>query len=447
MSMLAVKDPFSIAADIFDPPDWHPADRADPLPHQIPPSRLGQDGKLWLLEAGRGSGKTEACSRYFCRYMRKHPGARGRIIAPTLGDAVEACIEGPSGILAMDPEVRWIPSAPGGSKLKWPNGSEALVIGTNAPKDVERLRAGGNRDIDWWEEMAANPYLKEAWDQAAFGLRLGKFPHSIASSTPRNTKAYRAIRDMPETILTKASMFDNIEHLPESFIAMMKKKYEGTRLGRQELYGELLEDIDGAFWKSAMIQDALWKKEIRDLPDMVDLVVAIDPAASSNSEADDTGIIVAGLGTDGYGYVLADRTVHEDPEGWGRAAVDAYREYRADRIVGEVNNGGEMVGHVISTIDPTIPFKKVHASRGKALRAEPVATLYGNGTEMFPTQIRHVPGLTDLEDQLTTWVPGEGNSPDRLDALVWALTDIFFEEHESEEILEDWEPVRIGAAL
>jgi phage terminase large subunit-like protein len=441
----AVLDPFSIAADIFDPPEWEPEDRPPPLAHQIPPDNIGtDDNKLWLLEAGRGSGKTEACSRYFCKFMRKYPNARARIIAPTLGDAVEACIEGPSGILAMDPEARWIPSAPGGSKIKWPNGSEALVIGTNAPKDVERLRAGGNRHLDWWEEMAANPYLKDAWDQAAFGLRLGEFPHAIASSTPRNTKAYRAIRNMDETILTKASMFDNIEHLPESFITMMRKKYEGTRLGRQELYGELLEDIDGAFWKAAMIADALYGGE---LPDMVDLVIAVDPAVSSNSEADDTGIIAAGLGTDRYGYVLGDHTCHEDPESWARIAVEAYHHYRADRIVAEVNNGGDMVEAVIRAVDPTVPFKKVHASRGKATRAEPVATLYGNGTDFFPTQIRHVPNLTELEDQLTTWVPGESNSPDRLDALVWALTDIFFSEQETEDIVEDYEPIRIGVAL
>ena len=438
-------DPFAIAADIFDPPGWVSAAHPELSPHQLPPEgKPGKDWQLWLLEAGRGSGKTEACAQYYTKFMRKNPGARGRIIAPTFGDAVEACVDGPSGLLTVDPEITWSPSAPGGAKVRWPNGSEALVIGTNAPKDVERLRAGGNRHIDWWEEMAANPYLRDAWDQAAFGLRLGEYPHAIASTTPRNTPQYKAIRKMPDTVVVKASMFDNLANLPDSFIQMMKKKYEGTRLGRQELYGELLEDVDGAFWKAAMIADALWGNPV---PDLIDVVVAVDPAASSSGEADDTGIIVAGLGTDGYGYVLGDYTCHLDPEGWANMAVDAYRKHKADRIVAEVNNGGDMVGAVIAAVDPLVPFKKVHASRGKATRAEPVATLYGNGTDLFPTQVRHVPNLTELEDQLTTWVPGESNSPDRLDALVWALTDIFFEEHETEMIVEDYEPVSIGVTL
>lgn len=446
-------DPFAIAADIFDPPQWEPKDRNPLGDHQKPPAGIpGKDWQLWLLEAGRGAGKTEACARYFCAFMRAHPGARGRIIAPTLGDAVEACIEGPSGILAIDPEARWVAGAAGGSKIYWPNGSQALVLGTHTKKDVDRLRAGGNRHLDWWEESAANNWLKEAWDQAAFGLRLGEFPHSIMSTTPRSTKAYKAIRKMAKATksLTKASMFDNLANLSAEFIKTMKEKYEGTRLGRQELYGELLEDVEGALWKRGSLDLALFRDA---LPDMAVSVTAIDPAATSKADADDTGIIVAGIGLDGWGYVLADRTCHLDPTGWGRRAVEAYREFRCDRIVAEVNNGGEMVRHVIETIDPNVPFKAVHASRGKATRAEPVSALYGelpskeNGQQGRDGIVRHVGGLSELEDQLTTWVPGDEDSPDRLDALVWALTDLFFEEHEEEEYVEEWEPVQIGVSL
>ena len=243
-------DPFALAADIFDPPAWSPEGRPPLEPHQIPPSG---DWTLWLLEGGRGCGKTEACARYFATWMRCHPGHRGRIIAPTFGDAVEACISGPSGLLAIDPGIRWLPSAPGGSKVCWPNGSEALVLGTPFPRDVDRLRAGGNRHLDWWEEMAANTLLSKAWDQAALGLRLGAHPHSIASTTPRTTVDYRKIRSQPGVERTHATLFDN-PHNPAEWVERMRARYEGTRLGRQELGGEMIDDVEGALWKRAWLE-------------------------------------------------------------------------------------------------------------------------------------------------------------------------------------------------
>lgn len=440
------------AADIIDPPAWEPTDRPPLEEHQVPPTKLGRPGgpSLWLLEAGRGAGKTEACSHYYTKFMRKNPGARGRIIAPTFGDAVEACVRGPSGVKTIDPEVEWIPGADGGSKLVWPGGAEAVVLGTPFPKDVERLRALGNRHIDWWEEMAANVNLADAWDQAAMGLRLGDNPHAIGSTTPRSTKEYRAIRDMGETELTKATMFDN-PHNPESFIKVMKKKYEGTRLGRQELYGELLEDVVGALWTRKMIDHRRFMGEKKTLPDMVVIVVAVDPAATSSDKADDTGIIICGLGDDGRGYVLEDATCHLSPDGWGNRVVDRYNKWEADYVVGEVNNGGEMVEHVIATVDSDVPFKAVHASRGKATRAQPIASLYGSfeedGTRVREGYISHFGGFAELEDQLVTWVPGDEDSPDRLDALVWGMTELFLEEGEEEVVEEEYEPVRIGADI
>lgn len=404
-------DPFAIAADLLDPPPWEAVGRPKLEPHQIPP-----DGEwdLWLLEAGRGAGKTEACSRYFNAYMRANPGHRGRIIAPTFGDAVEACITGPSGIQSMDPDVRFLSSAPGGAKLVWPNGSEALVLGTYAPRDVDRLRAGGNRHIDWWEEMAANPQLKDAWDQAAFGLRMGDHPHSIASTTPRSIEAYREIRTTAGVRLVNGvSMFDN-PHNPKSFIDRMKAKYEGTRLGRQELYGELLDDTPGALWKRKHFDQA----RVEKAPDLTAVVVAIDPAATSGPTADDTGIIIAGLGVDSHAYVLADKTCHLAPKGWATRAVRGYSEFDGDRIVAETNNGGEMVKEVIRAVDASVPYKSVTASRGKQTRAQPVSALYEQG------RVHHVGAFPELEDECCTWVPGEEKSPDRLDALVWAITDL-----------------------
>ncbi|HUR86330.1 MAG TPA: terminase family protein [Solirubrobacteraceae bacterium] len=220
--------------------EWQPKGRAALEPHQIAPAG---DWSLWLLEGGRGSGKTEACSRYFATYMRTHPGARGRIIAPTFGDAAESCILGPSGLLSVDPEIRWAPSDPGGAKVFWPNGSQALVLGTPTPRDVDRLRAGGNRHIDWWEEMAANAQLSDAWNQAALGLRLGERPHSIASTTPRSTGAYRRIRATRGTVFTRGTLFDN-PHNPADWVEQMRERYADTHMGRQELGGELLTESE-----------------------------------------------------------------------------------------------------------------------------------------------------------------------------------------------------------
>jgi phage terminase large subunit-like protein len=410
MSTVAAADPpdfFLAAADLLAPAKWEPEDRPPLLPHQIPPPGPWD---LWLLEGGRGSGKTEACSRYFARYMREHPGARGRIIAPTNGDAIEACVRGPSGLLSIDPGIKFVSSSAGGGKCKWPNGSEALVIGTAAPRDVERLRAGGNRDLDWWEEMAANPQLGPAWDQAAFGLRSGR-PHSIASTTPRPTKDYVALREMPGVVLTHATLEEN-PHNPPEWIARMKARYGATRLGRQELDGELIGDTPEALWKRAFFEHRV------SAADCVRIVVGVDPAMTSGARADDTGIVVAGIDAAGRFYVLADETCHESPDGWAKRVAESVDRWQASCVVVEVNNGGELVTEVLRAARSNLPIRTVSAHTGKHTRAEPVALLYERGL------VSHVGSFPSLEDECCTWVAGAGSSPDRVDALVWAITEL-----------------------
>lgn len=428
-------DPRAIAVDILYPEAWEVQGRPELERHQRPPS--GDDWALWLLEAGRGAGKTEACARYFARYMRRHPGTRARIIAPTYDDAVESCVKGPSGLRAMDPSIRFVVQ-PGGSKVIWPNGSEALVLGTPFPRDVDRLRAAGNRHLDWWEEAAANPQLGDAWDMAQLGLRLGARPHSIASTTPRNTAAYRRFsgrtegdKKVEDVVRTHGTMFDN-PHNPPWWVDRMRRRYESTRLGRQELLGELIEDVEGALWSRAQLEAC----RVSEAPELAVCVVAVDPAATSGEDADDTGIIVVARGVDGDGYVLADRSCHLAPEGWAQRSVRAYRNFDADRVTGETNNGGEMVEAMIRTVDKSVPFKAVHASRGKTTRAEPVSSLFGpkTPTDKRPPRFHLVGGFPELEDQLCTWVQGD-DSPDRLDAMVWGGTDVMLEKEGS------WRPL------
>lgn len=379
-------DPLTLWADELAPPEWEPVDRPPLLAHQVPPPG---DWDLWIEMGGRGSGKTEGCARYFSRWMRMHPGHRGRIIAPSFGDAVESCIEGPSGLLSIDPEVRFVATAPGGAKVRWPNGSEAVVIGTWSPRDVERLRASGNRHLDWWEELAANPQFdpanaregQTAWDLAEFGLRLGDRPHAIASTTPRSRPKLRALLAQPGTVTTHATIHDN-PHLSERIKARLVERYQGTRIGRQELDGELLEEVEGALWNALMVSDA---HDLcpHPLPELTRIVVAVDPATTSTATSDETGIVVAGriAGTPDRAVLLADLSGRMSPDVWGKRTVRAFRDHHADRIVYEANQGGDMVALTIRAAAqslglPTPPMKPIHASHGKSARAEPVAALY-----------------------------------------------------------------------
>ncbi|MEW6223181.1 MAG: terminase family protein [Chloroflexota bacterium] len=437
-------NPFQIAAGLFEQGAAVRAKAWTPEPYQRRP-----DGawRYWLLVAGRGTGKSDTGSFDMVRHVREDPPClrgpiphRMSIIAPTLGDAVEACWKAPAGISVHEPRARIVQTG-GGTIIRFPGGSEAKLFGAFTPDDVERLRAGGNRCRIWAEELAAWRYLDEAWDQAMFGLRLGPDPRVVVTTTPKPRKKLKELLADPRSVraLTadgRIPTTDDNPHLPEDIRRELYKLFGGTRKGRQELGGEMLDDVPGALWR----RETLDVMRVREHPDLVRVVVAVDPEATSSEDSAETGILVVGMGivpahpvTDPalaeahppvrhlHGFVLEDATLRGTPREWGSAAVTAYHRNRADLIVGEVNNGGEMVEFVIRTVDQRVPFKAVHASRGKAIRAEPVSSLYEQ------LLVSHVGEFPMLEDQLCEWVPGEGDSPDRLDAVVWGFTELAFE--------------------
>ncbi|MGW2210127.1 terminase large subunit domain-containing protein [Streptomyces sp. NPDC001781] len=402
-------------------------DRWTPYPWQVPPDHIETLG-WWLQLGGRGTGKTDGCARYMVAHVNGPPcddrlpgGHRMAIIAPTQGDAAEACVNGPSGLKAHDPRVT-LRQTTGGTFARWPSGAEAKLFGCHTPDDVERLRAGGNRCLVWMEEVAAQRRLGEAITHSEMGLRIGPNPHYIASTTPKPRTELIALTKRADVVMTRGRTRDAV-HLPQEQRDKLIAKYKGTRTEAQELDGILLEDIEGALWSRAGLDAA----RVGAAPTLASVVVAMDPAATSTDDADEMGIIVAGRGAayipdrNGFprqhGYVLDDLSGRMPPIEAARKAIRAYHEHRADAIVAEVNNGGEWIGTVVRQVDPTVNYRTVTASRGKATRAEPVAAL----TDQHSAHI--VGSLPDLEEQLVTWVPGD-DSPDRLDAYVWALTDL-----------------------
>ena len=350
-------------------------------------------------------------------------GHRVAIVAPTLGDATEACVNGPSGLRKHHPGVRLV-SRLGGTFVVWPSGAEAKLFGAYGPEDVERLRAGGNRCWAWCEELAAWPKLDDCYDHLQFGLRLGPHPRAVASTTPKPRTLIKAlVADRAHVAVTRATTADN-PHLAERVRERYYARYGGTRLGRQELGGELLDEIEGALWTLAMLDDRRAAP-----PDLARCVVAVDPSGGSDPENDEQGIVACGLGADGRGYVLADRSCKLSPDGWGRRAVQAYVDFSADAIIGEANYGGDMVAAVVKTaaraMGVSVVYKAVHASRGKAVRAQPISALYEQG------RVSHCEVLAELEEELTSWTPESGRSPNRLDALVWALTELMVKDQRS----------------
>lgn len=432
MSDLAI-DPellqaFEFAAESFAPKGDH---EWEPLPHQIPPD---PPWLLWMLFGGRGSGKTAASAKYFHDHVYGPPCLPGipgghwpAIVAPTLGDAVTSCVMGPSGLIVHDRKVKVL-NRPGGIIARWGNGVEAKLFGAHSPEDVERFRAGGNRCIVWCEEMAAWRYLEESWQQIRYGLRSGPRPHAIASTTPRPKKLIRELVKADNVVITKGNTASN-PHLPQDIKDGLYNDYGETRMGRQELEGEILEDVEGALWTNEVL-DATRILDAEILPEMNKVAVGVDP--SITTYGDECGITVGGMvwqwnrpfiqrPESTHGFILADCSMQGGPHEWARRAVAAYHEWQADLIVAESNQGGEMVRETIWGIDENVPVKLVSASKGKKARAEPVANLWYQGRAHI------VNSLQKLEDQMTTWDPYDPDpswSPDRMDSAVWLLTEL-----------------------
>ena len=378
------------------------------------------DWSYWLILAGRGFGKTRTGAEVVRQWAKTNKYVN--LIGATTDDARDIMIEGESGIMSVCPPDERPTYVKHARKLVWPSGCVSLIFTADEP---ERLR-GKQHEKLWGDELGAWRY-PEAWDQAKFGLRLGPKPQAIITTTPRPTKIMRELVRDPHCHLTRGSTYDNKANLAPTFFSEIITKYEGTRLGRQELMAELLEDTPGALWRRSQIDEM--RIPLEDLPPMHRIVVAVDPAISTNDESNETGIVVVGVGEpeeDGEpkGYVLEDVTGVFTPDEWGKRVNSMWVKWSADCIVAEKNQGGNMVEHVIRSVTQTAKVKLVHASVGKMTRAEPASALYEQG------RIHHVGCHDDLEDQMVSFTSDfdrklQGYSPDRVDALVWALTELF----------------------
>lgn len=385
-------------------------------PEQLPPRG---DWRIWLVMAGRGFGKTRLGAEWVRRVAADHPDARIALVGASLGDARAVMVEGESGILACSPPRRRPRFEPSLRRLVWPNGAQATIYSAGEP---ESLR-GPQHSHAWCDEIAkwdnAAQRAEQSWNNLLLGMRLGENPQALATTTPRAVPLLMQLLDQEDAIITRGRTQDNLANLPARFLKDMRRSFGRSALARQELDGELLTDIEGALWTRAMIETA---REAMAGAQPVRTVIGVDPPASAAGDA--CGIIVAQLGEDGVARILADATVHRaSPEKWARAVAEAAATWRADRVVAEANQGGAMVESVLRAANVALPIRLVHASVGKAARAEPVAALYETG------RVRHVGAFPALEDQLCGLVAGgayqgPGRSPDRADAAVWALTEL-----------------------
>lgn len=398
-------------------------------PKQIEPPG---DWRFWLILAGRGFGKTKTGAQWVCKRAAANPRAIVALVAETAADARDVMVEGESGILASSPPWFTPHYEPSKRRLTWPNGARATTYSADEPKQLR-----GPQHTDAWGDELAKWRYPDAWDQLCMGLRLGDNPRAIVTTTPRPTPIIKELIGNRLCHVTRGTTYENRGNVAPQWLADTLSKYEGTRLGRQELDAEILDDAPGALWQRGQIDG----DRVHTFPEMLRVVVAIDPSVSSESESAETGIIVAGVGTDHHGYVLADGSlIRPTPEAWGSAAIALYHTHEADRIIGEVNNGGDLVESNIRAIEKAdlVSFKQVRASRGKQVRAEPIAALYEQH------RVHHVGMFPVLEDQLCQWEPMTSTwSPNRLDALVWALTELMLgDEYGGEVHLPDVEGSR-----
>ncbi len=386
-------------------PFWARAD-------QLPPEG---DWTTWLVLGGRGAGKTRTGAEWVREEVTRGRAGRIALVGETYNDVREVMIEGPSGLRSLstgDERPRYEATR---RRLLWPNGAVAQAFSATEPDGLR----GPQFDAAWTDELAKWRYADAAWDMLQFGLRLGERPRQVVTTTPRPVPILKRLLADASTVTSRATTRMNRAHLAEAFLGQVIARYEGTRLGRQELDAELIDDNPDALWQREGIERTRVRREL----EMRRIVIAIDPPVTAGPDADECGIIIAGLGADGRGYVLDDRSGGGlSPLAWARRAAEAFRFHQADRIVAEANQGGDMVSTIMRQVMPDAPVKLVRATRGKRARAEPVAALYEQG------RVSHVGAFAKLEDQLCDHVPGEGaKSPDRLDALVWALTELMLD--------------------
>jgi len=384
---------------------------------------------IWLILAGRGFGKTRTGAEFVRKKVENGKWGRVGLIGRTAADVRDVMVEGESGILACSPPWFRPKYEPSKRRLTWPNGAIATTYSADEP---DALR-GPQHDGLWIDEPAAWQY-EDTYDQAMFGLRLGRNPQCVATTTPRPTKLIRMLVTAKTTHVTTGTTYENEENLAPTFFQQVVGRYQNTRLGRQELLAQLLEDAEEALWKRESMIEAY---RVTEFPDLIRVVVGVDPATADPSKKhslddDDnaeTGIVVAGIAANGHGYVLDDRSLQSSPLTWAKEVVTAYHKYKGDRVIGEQNNGGALVEANIRSVDKQISYKEVWASRGKYIRAEPIASFYEQG------KVHHVGMFPLLEDQMAQWEPLTGQkSPDRLDALVWALTELMGEMSAGEHV-------------
>ncbi len=367
---------------------------------------------IWYINAGRGWGKTVAGAYAVNKLVAEGKCKYPILIGPTAGDVRDTMIEGPTGILATSHKDFMPEYEPSKRRITWPNGVKAITFSAEKPARVR----GGNFDLGWLDEIATWQYLKETWDMYKMAVRLSKRPRTIITTTPKPIKLLKEIKGRESTIVTIGTTFDNTS-LSEEYIKDLRRDYDGTRIGLQEIYAKDLEEAEGALWNRDLIDETRIKSG--EEPEMRRIVIALDPAGGNTENSDDMGVIVAGLGENSHGYIFEDLSGRMSPGEVAQRGINAYILWGADRIVAEANFGGDWIELPLRQLLPNVSYRKLHASRSKQARAEPVAALYEQ------KRVHHVGTFEELEDQLCGWEPNTGQrSPDRLDALVWAITEL-----------------------
>lgn len=372
--------------------------------HPLPEMRR-DDWLIWYIKAGRGWGKTQTGAGWVSKISAT--ASRIAVVAEDFGKGRDICIEGESGLKSLIPDLDWNRSI---GEMRFPSGARGKLF---SAEDPDQLR-GPNNYAAWCDEMSSWRYLKETWDQLMFTMRKGQ-SQTVVTTTPKPSPFAKGIQRRPETVLTLGTTYDNIDNLSGAFITNIVKPYEGTTLGRQELEAQDIDDVPGALWTRKLIEDN--RRVMPDRGRLARIAIGVDPAASATEGSDETGIIGAARDIDGHAYVLDDKSLKASPHGWATEAINLFKKLEGDRIIAEANNGGDMVAHTLRSVENNIPLTLVHASRGKIARAEPISALYERGL------VHHVGAFPLLEDQMCSWLPGD-KSPDRLDALVWALTEL-----------------------